>query len=119
MPPIKNKRKSADLVHYFFVEACSPFYRFLFTISFYFIFPFRGGGLGPRGLPLDTSLHSDIFGKLEISLPEYLKMWNRISLQAFIVDLLNATSEFCSALQPPSNYISPMLSHLRQKLSFA
>ena len=78
-----------------------------------------------------------MFDNLLISLVEYLKMWNRISLpmlpleippsirtwrmtksKAFIVDSLNGSSEFSSALYPLSNYKSPILSHLCQKLSF-
>ena len=37
---------------------------------------------------------------------------------AFIVDALNASSEFSSALYPLYNYKSTILSHLRQKSSF-
>ena len=62
--PLPKTKNSADLVHYFLGRGQFIFYFLIFAILFYF--SAQGGGHGPRGPPLATSLLGDECVLLEV-----------------------------------------------------
>ena len=54
--PLSKTKKSAVLGPFFWLGSRLHFYFLIFTISFYFILPLRGGGTAPMLPPQDTFL---------------------------------------------------------------